>query len=288
MTPDTAILIVNGGREPHGWSWLQLCLNQVFRYTPPGSYRLYVWNGHPPNHRSVEGLTARPDLRLFQQEPGEQFEHPHAGPLQRLYQAALEEGARFIVTLDSDAHPLRHGWLSQLTGSLEGDCVLAGVWRDELHRAIEPYIHPSGLAVRVDFIASEGLRFDRMPISGRNGIQDTLSHFTRTARKLGLNVHPLGRSNKRNLHRVIGGLYGDLIYHHGAGSRRQVTFWDEEKTPQRLRRNRDIALEAEVLLHRHYDAYIGWLRGINTKGDADFECRIRRLQTLAETGEGQT
>ena len=35
---------------------------------------------------------------------------------------------------------------------------------------------------------------------------------------------PLFRSNVRNFHPILGGLYGDLLYHHGAGSRRAL-FW---------------------------------------------------------------
>lgn len=284
MSTWAGILVVHGGWEPEEWSWIRLCTERIRSCTRERDYRLYVWNNHPPDHPSSHWLRAQPGVHLTQAGPDETPAHPHADPLQHLYMQARDDGAHFIVTLDSDAFPLRPGWLPALTGVLNDATVLSGVWRDELSRAIEPYVHASCLCVRTTFVEQEGLRFDHIPAAKNGMVQDTLSHFTRTAFDLGLEVHPLRRSNRRNLHRLIGGIYGDLIYHHGAGSRRRISFWDEETTPRLLASNRIVARGAAALLHERYDAYIGWLKGEETS-DPVFERRIRRLQA-AGVGTG--
>ena len=61
---------------------------------------------------------------------------------------------------------------------------------------------------------------------------------------MGKELNRLLRSNRRNFHFLIGGLYGDLLYHHGAGSR-HAKFWTSEDVDARTGRVR-IALPPDV------------------------------------------
>lgn len=256
-----AILIVNGGQDPPQGQWLRLCLDKVRAHTREPHHHLYVWNNNIAD-RSVTGLVGSlPNATLLNADPAETLVHPHAVPLQRLYERAVADGARHIVTLDSDAHPLRDDWLTGLINALDDKTVLAGIWRDELATGIEPYLHASCLCVTVDFIREHALRFDAIPDHHAGKRSDTLSTFTDQADQLGLGIHKLRRSNRNNIHHLIGGIYGDTIYHHGAGSRAEVFFWGGQWTAEADRLNRQFRDTAAALLFEHYDRYIAWLRG---------------------------
>jgi len=160
------------------------------------------------------------------------------------------------------------GWLGQLTSALDDGAALAGAWRDELSPAIEPYLHASCLATTPSFLDSHGLRLDFIAPPEEGKRHDTLSALTDTAVAEGLPLHRLERSNQRNFHRLMGGQYGGLVYHHGAGSRAAISFWDEEPTPELMARNRRTGEVATHLLFTDYDRYMGWLAGEET--DPDF------------------
>jgi hypothetical protein len=264
-----AILIVNGGRDPEHGKWLQLCMAKIREHTRWPNYRVYVWNNNISDTTVADILRPYPNVTLVQARSDEFLEHPHADALQRLYELARQDHARYIVTLDSDAHPIRACWLTQLVSALDSQTVLSGIWRDELEAAIKPYVHASCLCTTVEFIETNRLRFDYFEPNGEFG-HDTLSSFTDKALEQGLRIHPLRRSNRNEAHRLIGGIYGDLIYHHGAGSRDLVLFWDElpedesgwtESNLNRLQqRNREIRDCTEQWLFGQYQHYIDWLR----------------------------
>lgn len=258
-----AILIVNGGQDPVQGKWLALCVNRILQHTRPGSFQLYIWNNNVTDVFVDPFLQFVPDCRLFPAPEGIALSHVHADPLQRLYEAAKQDGMRFIVTMDSDAHPIRDGWLDTLLEQLCEGAVLAGAWRDELYKAIDPYLHASCLATTVDFIESNKLRLDEIPPNDNGVIHDTLSQFTRRATAIDGKVFAWKRSNQRQFHRLMGGIYGDSVYHHGAGSRATISFWDESKDPEQMLRNGRIGQIATHLLLTDYDNYMAWLSGGN-------------------------
>lgn len=259
-TGTAAILIVNGGQDPAQGKWLKLCLDKIATHTRDTNHHLYVWNNNTQDTWVADTVAGLSNATLIQADPAEPLVHPHAVPLQRLYECAVADGVTYIVALDSDAHPVRDGWLTDLTGALDEKTVLAGVWRDELADGIEPYLHASCLCTTADFIRKNNLRLDTIP-ENTGKRSDTLSTFTDTANELGLGIHKLRRGNRNNIHRLIGGIYGDTIYHHGAGSRPQIFFWDGDWTAQADRLNRQFRDTAAALLFEHYDRYIAWLRG---------------------------
>lgn len=260
-TAPVAILIVNGGPDPVGGSWIELCLSQVAQHTTPGQYQLYLWNNNVgcAHFRNAVSHHA-PDARVFQPERHEKLSHFHAVPLQRMYETAQSQGHEWIVTLDSDSHPVESGWLDYMVENTVGDCVLTGVWRDELSDGIRPYIHASGLCVRQDFLNLFDLRFDNIANPPNGVTMDTLSDFTTIATENGFLVRPMRRSNAGQFHRLIGGVYGDFIYHHGAGSRRNILFWGEEDSRYRRQLNTVIASESASLLMTRYEQYMAYLQ----------------------------
>ena len=135
---------------------------------------------------------------------------PHAAALDLLVDRA--DWAEFVVTLDTDAFPVADGWLEQLTGSLRDGAALAGIYRDEMAPKIRPFIHVAGSCIRRDTLLGLDVSFAR----GRD--QDTGQNITEALAGAGQELNRLHRSNRRNFHFLIGGLYGDLLYHHGAGS----------------------------------------------------------------------
>jgi hypothetical protein len=218
--PRTAILIVNGfdrrGRwgeynedEAKQFPWIDLCLRQIDRFSRGSSYEVLVWdNSFLPEQEQL--LKQHPRVRRF--KPRNREEHVGHGPsLDRLLRKVHPE-TEFVVTLDTDSFPVRHGWIENLTGRLTGNTLLAGVWRDELVPKKAPFIHPCGLAVRRDTLLRVGLSF--RPVDGL----DVGQAIDAAIGRLGSRSR-LRRSNVWNPHFLMGAIYGDLIYHQGAGSR---------------------------------------------------------------------
>ncbi len=254
------ILIVHGGHPSSAGQWLPLCLERICSLTSGPEYRIYLWNNLPQDPLPGRIASGCDKVHLVQASAGDKFPHAHAFPLQKLYDLARNDGVRYIVTMDTDAFPLNPQWLTQLIGKLNEQNVMAGIWRDELSEFIPPYIHPSCACMPVDFIERYHLRFDDVDVSAGNRL-DTLSRFTRIAVEKGEPLYGLLRSNKNQFHYLMGGVYGDLIYHHGAGSRKEITFWGEEKSEILKRRNKAINTALRNMLFDHPRPYIAWLRG---------------------------
>ncbi|OKH20157.1 hypothetical protein NIES593_19920 [Hydrococcus rivularis NIES-593] len=278
MTERAAILIVNGGKDPKQGKWIELCINKILEHTKWSNYHIYVWNNNLEDTAVVNFLKSIPLVTLIQANPGESLAHVHAVPLQRLYELALQNRPKYIVAMDSDAHPIQDGWLTKLISSLDKEVVLAGVWRDELKKAITPYIHASCLCTTVDFIESNNLRLDFIAPNTKTEIHDTLSVLTEKAKELNLKMFKLCRSNKNNFHRLMGGIYGDLIYHHGAGSRVNISFWDEAHNESNVEKNKQLVEIATNLVFTHYFEYIQWLQGHNQ--EKNFEAMMLELKKL--------
>jgi len=84
---------------------------------------------------------------------------------------------------------------------------------------VAPFVHVSGLCVRRNDLRAVGVSFGRKLQPGAGYNQDVGQKITYKFLRLGREIAPLQRSNKVNYHPIVGGIYGDVIYHHGAGSR---------------------------------------------------------------------
>lgn len=274
VAPLAAILMVNGSRNPKHGAWYRLCIEAIEKHTTYPNHHVFVWNNAISDEAALDYLESRSNVTLVHADASARLAHPHASALDALYRIALDRRPEYVVLIDSDAHPIRSGWLTHLVDSLDGDTVLAGVWRDELSAAIPPYVHPSCLCTTAGYIDSLGLPLDYFAQDTPGTRHDALSYLSEEAEARGLEMHRLNRSNRRNAHRIIGGIYGDWIYHHGAGSRPHISFWDDDGSVATALTNARAATVTESLLFRAYRDYIAWLRGE--------ECSSEVAQTLED------
>jgi hypothetical protein len=236
VTGRTAILIVNGfdriglwgtnfeERDALTYPWIELCLREVRRRSVGSEYDVFVWdNSQMPALRAVirsHGARLYPSEEQIAAAGGGKGSLAnslvliHAASLQKLLDQVGDE-FEYVVTLDTDAFPIQEGWIEQLKRNLEATS-LTGVWRDEMTLRLGPFVHPSCLAIR----RARLLQLDQ-PFSFA-GVQDVGQRITYEVLEAGERIMPLARSNARNPHFLIGGIYGDLIYHQAAGSRRPI------------------------------------------------------------------
>lgn len=247
--PRVAILIVNGFRRRGNWGqfnleqalqypWIDLCLRQIERHSQAWDYEVFVFdNSHLKLHRDLMRKHARVRVRPanWVAAVGRSVNRMPLGPLGRMLErshpAALDHLAGkvsadfdYIVTLDNDSFPVRDDWLDVLVSACENGAALAGVYRDEMAPDIDPFIHVSGLCARRRELRELGVSFGRGARREIPHNQDVGQKITYEFTRLGRAVAPLKRSNQVNYHFLLGGIYGDVIYHHGAGSRRG-RFW---------------------------------------------------------------
>jgi hypothetical protein len=222
-----AILLVNGFDrhsadafdidEARRFPWIRLCLECLERHTPDGSYAVYVWDNSALPEQ-LELLEANPHVSVFSAKEHKDVRHGRA--LDRLLREVPDE-TEYVITLDTDSFPIRDGWLENVLGRLRDGAAIAGVWRDEMAPEITPYVHPSCFAVRLETLRELGISF------AREGGQDVGQNITAAVLEAGGTVSRLRRSNARNVHFLLAGIYGDLVYHHGAGSR-HASFWTSD------------------------------------------------------------
>lgn len=272
--PRVAILMVNGfdraGRyaaplsegRARAVDWLSLTLGQIRRHTDTSDYEVLLYdNANWPEQRAR--ISEFPNVRIV---AGDR-ELPHAEALDFLADATSPD-VEVLVTLDTDAFPIHDEWLPTLLDKIDGGCALVGVWRDEMSPVLEPFIHPSCLAIRRDrFFRLEGVSF------AKSYDIDVGYNIFEELKSEGEQYYPLSRSNARNIHFLLGGIYGDLIYHQGSGSR-FPRFWlpSDPIADERAR-----AL-LQDLAFADLDRLIAYLRG---KDDAELHRRVEGLSRSA-------
>lgn len=147
----------------------------------------------------------------------------HAEKLNILAEIASAEASNddILIFLDADAFPIS-GYQKFVRDALE-TYDLCAVRRDENR---EPQPHPCFCAVTVGVWREIDGDWRRGPIwkdvdgYEATDVGATLYQSLSDHRK---NWLPVLRSNKTNLHNAFYGVYGDITYHHGAGSRRLVS-----------------------------------------------------------------
>lgn len=249
--PRVAILLVNGFARRGRWGrhnleqalrypWVDLCLRQVERHSSGWDYQVLVYdNTHLASHRRLmagyERVRVRPAAwvaafgRLASRAPVPHFswllERSHPGALDYLARKAWRD-FDYTVTLDTDSLPVREDWLEVLIAGCERGAAVTGVYRDEMAPRVQPFVHVSGLCVRSRDLRSLGVPFGRdLSIESEHN-QDVGQMITHEFLQRGRTIEPLRRSNRANFHFLMGGIYGDVIYHQGSGSRKGK-FWTQ-------------------------------------------------------------
>ena len=201
--------------------WIDVQLRYLERHTHE-PYRVYAsLDGIDPHflsrfHYACDhtGLSSREDA-------GSRIEQK----LDQLTAEIVSQGKPndLLVIMHGDTLPITD-WVGPLRRMLaEGS--LAAIRREEIG---EPIPHWSFIATTVGFWSELGTDWSRGPAWSWNGemISDTGARLWEVLETRGVRWRELRRSNKRNLHALFFGVYGDLIYHHGAGFRPQMSRYD--------------------------------------------------------------
>ena len=165
--------------------------------------------------------------------PADEFDHvfPSRGPITADLDFLASEAARhaapddLLVFLDGDAFPVAD-WTERVRGWL-AERPLVAVRRDE--NLGDPQPAHLFCACTAGFWKELGGTWADGPIwSTTTGVPVT-DHGAQLWRLLiarEIEWHPILRSNQVDLHPVWFGVYGDLIYHHGAAFRPPACRWD--------------------------------------------------------------
>lgn len=144
-----------------------------------------------------------------------------------------------LLFLDSDAFPI-----SRIGPEvLEGFPLLA-VRRDE--NAGQPMPHPCFCLTTVGFwreIQGDwGIGKFHWTAPGGDRLTDVGANLLGNLLERGIEWRPLLRSNKFNLDPLWFGIYGDVVYHHGAGSRPAISYRQTIIQRDEIRKARDAAV----------------------------------------------
>lgn len=199
----------------------------------------------------------------------------HEGKLNLLANeiSAQADPSDIIIFIDGDAFPIADP-LPTIDAGLEHTSLVA-VRRDENNGDRQP--HPCFCAIRVrDW---ERLHGDWSPghtwtDSIGQEVTDVGGNLLRSLERNGEQWTPLLRSNRRNDHPLWFGVYGDVVYHHGAGFRRPFARVDETSGPRSLRGSR-LPLVGERITAMNKVRRRTWVETVHTQneelGDEWFE-----------------
>lgn len=140
-----------------------------------------------------------------------------------------------LIFLDGDAFPVAD--LEPLLSEKLTNHRLIAVQRLENNGDIQP--HPCFCATTIGFwrkIKGDWKEGHKWENNDGKMVTDVGGNLFNQLREHGVEWHPLRRTNKRNLHPVLFGVYADLIYHHGAGFRQAVTRLDKNGVKRMLLR----------------------------------------------------
>ncbi len=145
----------------------------------------------------------------------------------------------FLIFLDGDAFPI--AYVDDQFISIVRESMLAAVQRIENNGDIQP--HPSFCATTVGFwkeIKGTWHKGFRWKNNQGDMITDVGGNLLKILQDNHIDWYKMRRSNKKNLHPLAFGIYGNLIYHHtigfreGFGGRIGVIQWGEKEMLKRL------------------------------------------------------
>jgi hypothetical protein len=188
--------------------WIDVQLREIARNTPDTTRVWACLNGIDPSYDSRFHVAI--DL-----------EGKHGEKLNALAEMILDEASDddLIVFIDGDAFPLP-GWTDRVREHLPAYPLVA-VRRDENLGDIQP--HPCFAVSTVGFWRTFRGDWSWGGKTWVNSVgierQDAGGRVLAKLEEERIPWYPLLRSNRTNLHRILFGVYGDAVYHHGAGFR---------------------------------------------------------------------
>ena len=189
--------------------WIEPQLRFI-RKNVPDEFRVYA---------SLHGIDPARSSEFFYAEDSE---GTHPEKLNRLADVVRGHASPddLLLFVDGDAFPI-----APVTEELLGDYSLAAVRRDE--NANSPQPHPCFCLTTVGFwFAIEGDWRGGYMWQAANGdmLTDSGGNLLGVLTERAIPWRPLLRSNRWNLDPLLYAIYGDAVYHHGAGFRAPVTY----------------------------------------------------------------
>ena len=142
----------------------------------------------------------------------------HADRLNTLVGIAMNDAGESddtLIVMDSDTFPVDHNWVNTIQDNLSRNPITAIQRRENSAAGLGcvPELHPHAcfLATTTKFWGKHKLSFGGVPNTGFN-IGEWLKENN-------LDFAKLLRSNHIDLHPLYFGVYGNILYHHGAGNR---------------------------------------------------------------------
>ena len=185
-------------------NWIDVQLRYVQEHLPPDTQ---VWG-------CLNGIDSEHWHRF---DHAVDFQGSHAEKLNELARMVSEtsDADDYLVFLDGDAFPI-----SRIDEGVLAGAPLAAVRRDENLR--DPQPHPCFCVTSVGFwneIKGDWRPGYRWKNELGYSVTDVGGILLRALRRARQPWTPLLRSNTVNLHPVFYGVYGGVVYHHGAGFR---------------------------------------------------------------------
>lgn len=219
--------------------WIDLQLAYIERYTSE-PYRVYACLDHV-------------DRRHFGKFDHAEHRGERIAPEYEHLARVISEQADpddWLVFLHGDTIPIAD-WVPALREAMER-VPLVGIRRDE--NLGEPHPHACFTVTTPRFWNELGASWRRGPewigTTGR-ATTDLGAELWRQLEKSGIAWEPILRSNRRDIHPLWFGVYGDVVYHHGAGFRLPISRVDADPSrdsPRPLQ----IALRARIALINQY------------------------------------
>ena len=161
----------------------------------------------------------------------------HGKYLDMLAAHALADGCDYICTFDVDSWPIRDEWIKvTYDGLVQSGAVGAGILRSENGDTVLP--HPSFTFLKANLFQDQDCRYwvnendsnaeFRRFLSAHGQHADTGAALGYFLESRGLPWVKLRRTNKRDYHYLMAGIYGDVIFHLGASSRKRIVFRNDD------------------------------------------------------------
>ena len=203
--------------------WVDVQLGYLERHLG-APYRVYAY---------LDGAAAAHAGRFHLVLGSEQLSH--AEKLNSLADRIAERAdpSDVLVFIDGDAFPVAR--LAEPVAQMLAQRPLAAVRRAENLGSPQP--HPCFCVTTVGFwqeIAGDWSEGHRWQSTTGVWETDVGANLLRTLEERGIEWTQLLRSNRRDLHPLLFGVYGDLVYHHGAGFREPLTRVDRRHVQERV------------------------------------------------------
>ena len=181
-------------------------------------------------------LASRKFVKIVDMPPFDDVGGPeHGFFLSHLVRQAANDGCTHVCTLDCDSFPVRRGWPELLVSQMGCEYEVAAVFRAENMDTDLP--HPCGVMMTENIARQEDLQF--WPDEAMQNSEEFKVYIEETGQRfdtgigLGYALWKAGkpwlrllRSNTRDLHYLMAGIYGSIFFHLGASSRRPAFYLD--------------------------------------------------------------